>query len=764
MKKWFFYFLIMKQFSKEAELLLRYVYQTQESIFLTGKAGTGKTTLLKEILETTHKNTVVVAPTGIAALNAKGVTIHSFFGFPFASFIPVETYVDLPENIYIENRKSLKRHFKLNKDKKYIFQKLELLIIDEVSMLRADVLDAIDYMLQYVRNSNKVFGGVQVLFIGDLMQLPPIVKQEEWEVLKQFYDGIYFFNAHCIQKQLPVYIELEKVYRQSDTQFINLLNNVRNQSITQQDLQLLQSKVNVDFDVKKAENTIILTTHNAKADKINSDALKEIKNRSHFFIADIVDDFPERIFPIEEKLELKVGAQVMFTKNDISPEKRYYNGKMGIIHDISDGEIFVHFIEENKIISVDRYEWENIKYKLNPETKELEEEILGTFTQYPLRLAWAITIHKSQGLTFERAALDLNQVFVSGQMYVALSRLRSIEGLILISPINEKLLFDNFEVESFSKNKKNIEKLIQNLSIAERSYLFFQLYDTFLWNELDKSWNLLLKSFVDVSEKSKRKPYQKWAIEMYKQMEPQLQITEKFRRELYNGFYDSSKDFSWLYDRLQKAYAYFYPLVDKWYFDILFHCEKSAKVDKIKVLTEDLTLVEEQMLLVLYKLKKIKKWLDLLADGQEINKDNLKIVEDGALRINYLVEIREIIKESYLSFEEDDELSEGKKVKKTKKSTHSITLELYNKLGNIEEVASVRKLTIGTIYSHLAKLVSEGNLAIEEIMAKEKIHILEDKFTEHTMSLAEVKSLVDDEISWDELRLYKNYLQYISSK
>jgi ATP-dependent exoDNAse (exonuclease V) alpha subunit len=425
----------MESLSAEANYVLQFINQTNRSIFLTGKAGTGKTTLLKEIIKSTHKNCVVVAPTGIAALNAGGVTIHSMFQLPFGGFIPDNSKPQFLENSKFETKATLRRHFKMSGLKKSVIQNMELLIIDEVSMLRSDLMDAIDFMLQSVRRKNLPFGGVQVLFIGDLLQLPPIIRDEEWRTLRSYYKGKFFFHSHVIQQNPPLYIELSKIFRQTDEQFISVLNNLRNNQISQNDIQILNQFVQPNFDLKANKGYITLTTHNVKADSINSQSLLDLNGKSKVYKALIVDDFPEKIYPLEEKLELKVGAQVMFIKNDLSFDKNYFNGKMGVIKSLSDEEIMVHFPEENKTIEVERYEWQNIRYYVDENTKEINEEVLGTFTHYPIKLAWAITVHKSQGLTFDKAALDVSQVFLPGQAYVALSRLRSLNGLVLLSPL-----------------------------------------------------------------------------------------------------------------------------------------------------------------------------------------------------------------------------------------------------------------------------------------------------------------------------------------
>ena len=345
----------MENLSEAAKYTLQFINQTNKSIFLTGKAGTGKTTLLKEILQTTHKNAVVVAPTGIAALNATGVTIHSMFQLPFGGFIPENINPHFSDQVKFETKNTLGRHFKMSGLKKAVIRNMELLIIDEVSMLRADLLDAIDFMLQSIRKKKIPFGGVQVLFIGDLLQLPPIISDQEWNVLKQYYRGKFFFNSHVIQQNPPLYIELSKIYRQSDDTFIAILNNLRNNTITAEDVKNLNQYVQPNFDLKANKGYITLTTHNAKADAMNAQSLLDLDGKIKVYKPEIIGDFPDKIYPVDEKLELKIGAQIMFVKNDLSFEKKYFNGKMGFIKSLSDQEILVHFPEENKTIEVEKY-------------------------------------------------------------------------------------------------------------------------------------------------------------------------------------------------------------------------------------------------------------------------------------------------------------------------------------------------------------------------------------------------------------------------
>lgn len=754
----------MEFLSAEANYTLRFINQTNKSIFLTGKAGTGKTTLLKEIIATTHKNTVVVAPTGIAALNAGGVTIHSMFQLPFATFIPDYKQVAMfSGNLKVENRETLNRHFKMNATKRSIIRNMELLIIDEVSMLRADVLDAIDFMLKKVRRNERAFGGVQVLFIGDLLQLPPVVKNEEWQMLRNYYNGMFFFHSHIIQQYPPLYIELDKIFRQTDAEFIDVLNNLRHNKITTSDIAILNQFVQPNFDLKKNKGYITLTTHNAKADAINAQSLEDLKEKQFTYLPEVVGDFPDKIFPLDEKLHLKIGAQVMFVKNDLNFDKQFYNGKMGVIKSLSSNEIRVHFPEENKTIEVERYEWQNIKYKLNENTKEVEEEVIGTFVHYPIKLAWAITVHKSQGLTFDKAALDVSQVFAPGQAYVALSRLRSLKGLILLSPLNMNGVSSDEDVLSYAENKAS-EDILQDALVQEtNTFLLHTLLKTFDFKELIQEWRNHQFSYKAEADKSPKSKHANWAKQQYETISKIEAPSSKFMSQLHKIFHVEKLDAPFLQERCEAAYDYFFKTLDQVAEELLLKIEEIKRTKKVKAFYDELMVLEEMQIKAILQLKKARLLTQIITEGKEISKKNLVSDEMNVYKINKLVAVAERFRTEHATLidDEDEDVSyyedpKKKKKKEPKKATVEITLELWMQGNSIHDIAKQRKLTPSTIFNHFTKLIQMETVELADILPEDKIVALAAAFKNFKgESLGELKEKHGDAFSWDELRLFK---------
>ena len=754
----------MQNVSEAAAYTLQFINQTQKSIFLTGKAGTGKTTLLREIIATTHKNTVVVAPTGIAALNAGGVTIHSMFQLPFSAFIPSYEASKFTETVKFENKETLRRHFKMNNVKRNVIRNMELLIIDEVSMLRADLLDAIDFMMQTVRRNSKTFGGVQVLFIGDLLQLPPVIRDEEWRTLRNYYKGKFFFHSHAIQQNPPLYIELSKIYRQTDDTFISVLNNLRNNQITPQDIQVLNEYVQPDFDLKNNPGYITLTTHNAKADSINEQAIGDLAGNEFAFQPLIVGDFPEKIFPVEENLKLKVGAQVMFVKNDISFEKRYFNGKMGVIKSLSAGEIFVHFPEENKTIEVEKYEWKNIRYKVNELTKEIEEEVLGTFAHYPLKLAWAITVHKSQGLTFEKAALDVSQVFLPGQAYVALSRLTSLNGLILLSPIQMNGISNDQDVMDYALNKATEEVLKNSLHFETKNFIHNYLINSFNWTDLAQEWRNHRFSYNENAVNSEKAKHSVWAAKRMETIELLIDPSQKFVNQLNKIFSKETVDLLFVQERVVAAYDYFFKPMDKLVTDLLQKMAEIQKFKKVKEFYEELALLDDLQTKAVLRLMKAKLLIEIVVSGEAISKEKLTSLAIKNYKLDKIARIREELNMSNTDIFKTEEpvvrytarkldKNEPKAVKKTTvEETHDLWLEK----NSMEDIARIRKLTVQTVETHFVKLIQAKKVDISDVLPYDKILALREAFQFYQEeSLSPLKEKYGDEFSWDELRMFK---------
>ena len=751
-----------------AELAAKCINQTNKPVFLTGKAGTGKTTFLRKIIEHTHKNAIIVAPTGIAAINAGGVTIHSQFGVPFGCFIPDSSYKIENTTTKINTPYTMVKHLNMRDQKRKLLQELELLIIDEVSMLRADLLDTIDFVLKSIRRQqHKPFGGVQVLFIGDLMQLPPVVKEEEWNVLRNYYSSIYFFDAQVLRNEKPVYIELDKIYRQSDNTFIDLLNNLRNNKVTQANIDLLNTHYKPNFDVTSALNTITLTTHNNKADTLNRSALQELKGKSYFFSATIDGEFNEYAYPVDAYLELKLGTQIMFIKNDVSGKQQYFNGKIGVVSSLTDKEIEIDFKDGTKPFALENYQWKNIKYELNPVTNEIDETEIGTFIQYPIKLAWAITVHKSQGLTFEKAILDINRAFAPGQVYVALSRLKSLDGLVLTAPIQFNAISQDKTLVDYADNKpknEEVKQLIDQETILFLKGYTLKAYD-FVWlytclRNHEASYNM-------AENKSNKQKHQVWAKELIEKFEPLKVNADKFSNQLMQIFESRAEDYlQTVSTRHVAAKNYFYPVLKELSKSILVHIELLKEEKQIKSYLEELLELEGLLYKHLLLLDKVSTVIDNVLNNVEFNKQQLKFNANQNERLELVRQTIAITEKA--AFEERKEKksatkkvkkessasSDTKKIKPAKPDTKDLSFTLYKEGKTIFEIAEARGFAITTIEGHLAHYVSLGMIPVSQFVDKEKFDVIIEasKKIEGENKLTPLKLELGDGYSYSEIR------------
>ncbi len=764
----------MEMVEKEIEPALfvsKFISQTNKNIFLTGKAGTGKTTLLHHIVKNTYKKCMVAAPTGIAAINAKGVTLHSLFQLPFGSFIPViQSTKTVNENSKFSDPNSLIKNLQMFDAKRKLLREMELLIIDEVSMLRADLLDAIDFVLRHVRRKNHLpFGGVQVLFIGDLLQLPPVVKDDEWEQLKNYYNSIYFFDAKVLQQNKPVYIELDKIYRQADETFINLLNHLRNNEMVDKDYALLNKYFKPNFIANPNDNYIFLTTHNYKATELNKNFLNRLTNKSFFFEAKIEGDFNEYGYPIEKTLELKKGSQVMFVKNDQSGQQRFFNGKIGIVSDLSNEKIEVEFSDTGNKIIVEHYKWENVKYKLNATSNEIDENIAGTFSHYPIKLAWAITVHKSQGLTFDKAIIDIGKAFAPGQVYVALSRLRSLDGLVLTSEMNINSISKDEKINTYSKTQTEEQNLNQLLSSETDLFLKNYVLRSFDFDALIRKIQEHADSYTKKDEaKSIKQRYHQWAKELEKQILEIKPVADKFKNQIIAITEKKEKGYlDFLHSRVLAATAYFSPVLKSMSTIIFRHIEIIKSEKKIKAYLEELleleiTLFEQQKIINKSALIIQATITNKELTGEEIKKiytdvqreENLKTLFTMPLKDNGEGRTETIAKEKKQRIrkpkgEKPARTSGGKE----KIDTKDETLKLY-KLGNtIGNIAATRGMAATTIEGHLAHYVAKGELKASEFIAQEKIEkIIAASKKLNTLFFGQIKSAMGEEYTYSEIK------------
>jgi hypothetical protein len=712
------------------QLAADFVNNTGRHLFLTGKAGTGKTTFLKHIQATTRKNCIVVAPTGVAAINAGGVTMHSFFQLPLGPFIPVGHKGFQSEQGGTDIH-SLFRNMRINNTKRKLMQELELLIIDEVSMVRADMLDAIDTILRHYRRQPLTpFGGVQVLFIGDMYQLPPVTVEQEWQLLSQYYASAFFFDALVIQQAPPLYIELKKIYRQSEQLFIDILNRVRNNNTTEDDLILLNKKFKQDFSPNKEDKYITLCTHNYRADQINNSELQKLTNKTFTFKGELTGEFNDKTLPAEMLLQLKEGAQVMFIKNDKGEARRFYNGKLGTVTKISPEKITVALAGSKEEVVLEKETWRNIRYKLNEKQTEIEEEELGTFKQYPVRLAWAITIHKSQGLTFEKAIIDAGQSFAAGQVYVALSRCTSLDGLVLYSRIYPQSINTDYRVIEFAQREAAYDHLQQLLSTERKVFEASGLKKLFDWNKVIaaiEAWQQELPH--------KKIEQQTGAILLAGVMlEKALQQQEtaiKFQRQLdaIIAGIETRDNQEKLRERMNKAIGHF---------------TKTIHDDLIEPLSVHLKEVTKQ--------KKVKQYMLELTD----------------LHVLLWNKLENIWQASYNDLRFCDGLPEYTRkaivykapAKQQPGSTRLESLKQFKDGCSIEEISLTRNLAKSTVEGHLAECIGKGELELEEVLTKEKIETILPTVEKlgHT-SLVPVKQALGDEYTFSEIRMVAQHVK-----
>lgn len=533
--------------NQQAQLAWDIIENTNTNIFLTGKAGTGKTTFLRRLKEESSKRIVVVAPTGIAAINAEGVTIHSFFQLSFAPFIPDAQY------------KLKEQQYRFSKQKIRVIQSIDTLVIDEISMVRADLLDAVDNVLRRFRKNNLPFGGVQMVMIGDLGQLAPVAKDDEWQMLSRYYDTPYFFSSLALKSTRYAIVELKTVYRQSDSHFVELLNRVRDNRADDSVLAALNSRYIPNFQPPVEEGYIRLTTHNFQAQQENDRQLALLPGKPYTYEASITGKYPEMLFPTEQTLTLKEGAQVMFVKNDSSADKAFYNGMLGTVTEINDKNLFVRTKDTGVVIKVEPEQWENTRYEINERTNEITEEVEGTFTQFPVKPAWAITVHKSQGLTFDRAIIDVQRAFTHGQTYVALSRCRTLEGLVLSAPLPMSAIIRDGAVDDYVSRAAEHTPTEGQIDLLRRDYYLSVISELFDFRPLMDAFNRML----DLLMGHFRRSYPKLIIEYKARLgiiKTQLyDVAERFKLQ-YNQIVISTASYQddvHLQERLTKGAAYF---------------------------------------------------------------------------------------------------------------------------------------------------------------------------------------------------------------
>lgn len=773
------------------QLAFDFALHTNRNLFITGKAGTGKTTFLHRLKEISGKQMAVVAPTGVAAINAGGTTIHSFFQLPLTPFFPTS-----------EGRKQLISQTRMRGHRRRVLQELELLVIDEISMVRADLLDAIDASLRHFRyRGDQLFGGVQVVFIGDMFQLSPVAKEEEWRLLSEYYQSPYFFHSRAIMQDSPVYIEFEKIYRQTNNNFIQVLNEIRNNCLSPESFRMLENRYDPQFTPKYEDDYIVLTTHNYKADQINRRELNKLEGETSRFAAKIEGEYSERNYPTESVLELKPGAKVMFLRND-TESARFYNGKTGVVDKI-EGDSIIVCCDGDEYIEVERTVWENIGYSANPDTKQIEENILGRFIQYPLRLAWAITIHKSQGLTFDKVVIDAGQAFAPGQVYVALSRCRSLEGIVLLSKIHPDSIRNDHQIIDYERNKLTIDMLERQLDESRKAYRCHLLLSVFDFEGILSQTTRLLSKVKEWGESFSEEtlPYLQ---NIRQQLEEMERVAAKFQVQLNSIFGHHPVNEDYLKSRLNAAGDFFMEkmnlLIDdlrqslattdsrshaaeyneaiqdifsdlalkqyllgelksdtsiETYFEAknsftlpafsvnAYATSASAKSDLshpglYRLLIEERNKICGPRDLPIYLVAGSKTLYEMAEYLPQNEKELLQITGFGPAKVEkygqiFLSVIRDYCEKHGLESclpEKGVSKKKEKKEKKEKKQkgdSRRLSLEMFRSGKTIEEIAEERNLAVSTISTHLAKYVETGELIVTDFIPRERLRRAEEK-------------------------------------
>lgn len=742
--------------NKEFKMAWSFVNYTDQNLFLTGNAGTGKTTFLHQIKNLCPKKMAVVAPTGVAAINAGGVTIHSFFQLPFGTFIPDDHPQWNDPNQRTFNKQSLFRNLRLRRKQRDIIRNLELLIIDEVSMVRADMLDAIDITLKGVRrNHDKPFGGVQVLFIGDLFQLPPVVKEEDWHFLGKYYESPFFFDAQVLKNNPPIAIELQKIYRQkNDHQFIEILNKIRFNKAEQHDLDILNQNIFQGIDEQKTR-PITLTTHNNKADRINQQELNKLPGKETKINAIVKKDFPEHSYPAESTLVLKEGAQVMFIKNDKGDDRKYYNGKIGFIHklNLTDDTIEIKCEGEDEYIELSMEQWDNIRYEYDEKNDEIKENKIGSFSQYPIRLAWAVTIHKSQGLTFEEAYIDLSQAFAAGQTYVALSRLTNLNGLKLLNPIQRHHILTEPKVLQFYAYQPKAEDIENYLDLQQQYYIAEQFIDIFDLDELCEEIRAHAASYGTKIIEEKQEAFN-WAQDLLPSVFSLLDASEKYITYLKAYLLQNNKK-SWqaVAERNTKAIPFFNAhLHDHLKYKVI------NQIEKYKKLKFNAAYLKE---------------LDVLLHSIE---DKITLIQHSPALINAIVNEDEIENALKNLFELKNKINRDKpiapssaaskkpktKAKAERIPSDQVSLQLFQSGKSIEAIAEERSLKQDTILGHLIKSYPAYKLHIDDLVdaniRKQIVKLLHDN---PEWGNKDIFDFMEGVVNYNDIRASRAYFEHI---